>query len=85
MRARARFRSSLQAVRVAGQPQRKAVERMLAEWEKEYPGRTESIFSALCNVERRTSRIPAFDFASLDPCPRSLNPRSSNPLPSPTG
>ena len=31
--------------------QRKEVKRMLAEWERQYPGRTESIFSALRNVE----------------------------------
>ena len=47
--------------------QRKEVKRMLAEWEKEYPGRTESIFSALRNVETAHLADPRrFDFASLD-------------------
>src|SRR5436190_20781303 len=31
--------------------QRRQVKQMLAEWERQYPGRTESIFSALRNVE----------------------------------
>src|SRR5207237_961969 len=31
--------------------QRLAVKKMLADWEREFPGRTESIFSALRNVE----------------------------------
>ena len=47
--------------------QRKEVKRMLAEWEKEYPGRTESIFSALRNVESAHLADPRrFDFAGLD-------------------
>ncbi len=47
--------------------QRAAVKRMLAAWEREQPGRTGSIFSALRNVEPATladSRL--FDFAGLD-------------------
>ena len=46
--------------------QREAIARMLAAWEREYPGRVDSIFTAVCNV--RTSHLadPAsFDFASL--------------------
>jgi tRNA 2-thiocytidine biosynthesis protein TtcA len=36
---------------------------MLAEWERQYPGRTETIFSALRNVEPETLADPeAFDF-----------------------
>src|SRR3954463_16823532 len=47
--------------------QRKQVKRMLAEWEKEYPGRTESIFSALRNVEPAHLADPRrFDFSGLD-------------------
>jgi tRNA 2-thiocytidine biosynthesis protein TtcA len=47
--------------------QRAAVKKMLAEWEKEFPGRTESIFSAIRNVETAHLADPEhFDFAGLD-------------------
>ena len=47
--------------------QRKEVKRMLAEWERQYPGRTESIFSALRNVETAHLADPGvFDFPGLD-------------------
>ena len=47
--------------------QRTAVKRMLAQWEREFPGRTESIFSALRNVEPAHLADPRhFDFAGLD-------------------
>jgi tRNA 2-thiocytidine biosynthesis protein TtcA len=47
--------------------QRLAIKRMLAEWEREFPGRTESIFSALRNIEPAHLADPAhFDFAGLD-------------------
>jgi tRNA 2-thiocytidine biosynthesis protein TtcA len=47
--------------------QRVAVKKMLAEWENEYPGRTEAIFSALCNVSTSHLADPrAFDFAGLE-------------------
>jgi tRNA 2-thiocytidine biosynthesis protein TtcA len=47
--------------------QRVAVKRMLAEWEREFPGRTETIFSALRNVSVSQLADPsAFDFAGLD-------------------
>jgi tRNA 2-thiocytidine biosynthesis protein TtcA len=40
---------------------------MLAAWEREHPGRTESIFSALRNVEPEHLADPRrFDFAGLD-------------------
>jgi tRNA 2-thiocytidine biosynthesis protein TtcA len=40
---------------------------MLAEWERQYPGRSESIFSALRNVETAHLADPKiFDFAGLD-------------------
>jgi tRNA 2-thiocytidine biosynthesis protein TtcA len=44
----------------------RAVARMLAEWEKASPGRIDSIFHALCNVQVSQLVDPkAFDFASL--------------------
>jgi tRNA 2-thiocytidine biosynthesis protein TtcA len=47
--------------------QRRQVKEMLAAWEREYPGRTESIFSALRNVEPGHLADPAvFDFKGLD-------------------
>jgi tRNA 2-thiocytidine biosynthesis protein TtcA len=46
--------------------QRVQVKRMLAEWEREHPGRIESLFSALRNVEPETLADPKlFDFAGL--------------------
>jgi tRNA 2-thiocytidine biosynthesis protein TtcA len=47
--------------------QRVQVKKMLAEWEREFPGRTETIFSALRNVSPSHLADPAtFDFAGLD-------------------
>jgi tRNA 2-thiocytidine biosynthesis protein TtcA len=47
--------------------QRVAVKKMLQEWELQYPGRSETIFSALCNVTPSHLADPAaFDFAGLD-------------------
>jgi tRNA 2-thiocytidine biosynthesis protein TtcA len=47
--------------------QRVAVKRMLADWERAHPGRTESIFSALRHVELGHLADPRrFDFAALD-------------------
>jgi tRNA 2-thiocytidine biosynthesis protein TtcA len=47
--------------------QRVAVKKMLADWEREHPGRTETIFSALRNVATSHLADPAaFDFAALD-------------------
>jgi len=46
--------------------QRAAVRRMLADWEREFPGRSESIFSALRHVEPAHLADPRhFDFAGL--------------------
>ena len=46
--------------------QRAAVKKMLADWEREHPGRTEAIFSALRNVQTSHLADPsAFDFAAL--------------------
>lgn len=47
--------------------QRVAIKKMLATWERAYPGRTESIFSALRHVELEHLADPRrFDFTSLD-------------------
>jgi tRNA 2-thiocytidine biosynthesis protein TtcA len=47
--------------------QRVAVKKMLTEWEREFPGRTESIFSAIRNVEVAALADPEhFDFSGLD-------------------
>jgi len=47
--------------------QRVAVKRMLAEWEREFPGRTETIFSAMRNVVTSHLADPAaFDFSGLE-------------------
>jgi tRNA 2-thiocytidine biosynthesis protein TtcA len=49
------------------QLQRVTVKKMLADWEREYPGRTETIFSALRNVSATHLADPAaFDFAGLE-------------------
>jgi tRNA 2-thiocytidine biosynthesis protein TtcA len=47
--------------------QRVAVKKMLAAWEREFPGRTESIFSALRNLHPEHLADPRrFDFAGLE-------------------
>ena len=47
--------------------QRVAIKKMLADWERAHPGRTESIFSALRHVELEHLADPRrFDFAALD-------------------
>jgi tRNA 2-thiocytidine biosynthesis protein TtcA len=47
--------------------QRVAVKKMLAEWEQQFPGRIESIFSSLKNVEVAHLADPRrFDFAGLE-------------------
>jgi tRNA 2-thiocytidine biosynthesis protein TtcA len=46
--------------------QRKAVKRMLADWEREHPGRTETIFAALQSVQpSQLADRALFDFAAL--------------------
>ena len=50
--------------------QRAAIKKMLADWELEHPGRTESIFSALRRVEpAHLADARHFDFAGLMPGP----------------
>ena len=47
--------------------QRAVIKRMLSDWEQQHPGRTESIFSALRNVQAAHLADPAlFDFAGLN-------------------
>jgi len=47
--------------------QRVAVKRMLSEWERAYPGRTESIFTALRHLDPASLADPRhFDFAALE-------------------
>jgi|TARA_B110000483_G_scaffold99953_1_gene122691 tRNA 2-thiocytidine biosynthesis protein TtcA len=46
--------------------QRQVVKRMLADWDREHPGRVESIFAAVGNVApSQLADIDLFDFASL--------------------
>ena len=46
--------------------QRQAVKSMLADWERQHPGRIETIFSGICNVSASHLADPAlFDFAGL--------------------
>jgi tRNA 2-thiocytidine biosynthesis protein TtcA len=48
--------------------QRVTIKKMLAEWEREHPGRTESLLTALRNVEPAHLADPSlFDFAALEP------------------
>jgi len=50
--------------------QREAIARMLADWDRESPGRVDSIFTALCNVDPSHLADPgAFDFAALERLP----------------
>src|SRR5690349_16940416 len=47
--------------------QRVAIKKMLTDWEQQFPGRTETIFSALRNVDAATLADPKmFDFAGLE-------------------
>jgi tRNA 2-thiocytidine biosynthesis protein TtcA len=47
--------------------QRTAVKKMLREWEAQFPGRIESIFSSLCNASASHLADPKlFDFAGLE-------------------
>ncbi len=70
--ARARAFPIIPCTLCGSQPnlQRKAIARMLAEWEQENPGRVESIFKALCNVDASHLADPrAFDFSGLERAP----------------
>jgi tRNA 2-thiocytidine biosynthesis protein TtcA len=66
--ARARAFPIIPCTLCGSQPglQRKAIARMLAEWERASPGRIDSIYRAICNVGVSQLADPnAFDFASL--------------------
>jgi len=66
--ARARSFPIIPCTLCGSQPnaQRRLVGQMLEDWEREYPGRTESIFSALCNVQPgHLADRKLFDFAAL--------------------
>jgi tRNA 2-thiocytidine biosynthesis protein TtcA len=46
--------------------QRQAVKQMLADWDRRYPGRSEAIFSAICNVApSQLADTSLFDFSGL--------------------
>jgi tRNA 2-thiocytidine biosynthesis protein TtcA len=46
--------------------QRKAIKQMLQQWEHDFPGRTETIFSALKNVvPSHLADTQVFDFSAL--------------------
>jgi tRNA 2-thiocytidine biosynthesis protein TtcA len=46
--------------------QRVQIKAMLAEWERQYPGRTETIFRSICNVSpSQLADVNLFDFGSL--------------------
>ena len=63
----------LHALRLAAQLQRQAVKAMLQDWEREHPGRLESIFSSLQNVAPSQLADPAlFDFAGLEALARRV-------------
>ena len=50
--------------------QRKVIKRMLEDWEKEHPGRVETVFAALQNIEPSHLLDPkCFDFAGLNILP----------------
>ncbi|MEO7773999.1 MAG: tRNA 2-thiocytidine(32) synthetase TtcA [Steroidobacteraceae bacterium] len=52
--------------------QRVAIKQMLADWEKKFPGRTETIFSALRSVDTATlADADLFDFVGLEELRRS--------------
>jgi tRNA 2-thiocytidine biosynthesis protein TtcA len=67
---------------------RRTVKELLAGWEREHPGRTEAIFSALRNVQTSHLADPAaFDFAALEaePLPASGGAAESVRQTSPVG
>jgi len=60
--------------------QRVAIKRMIRDWEREFPGRSEAIFSALRNVQPSHLADPAvFDFAGLDALRAPAGSRRAGP------
>ena len=50
--------------------QRRIIKQMLQQWELDYPGRNETIFSSICNaIPSHLADPKIFDFASLGPPP----------------
>jgi tRNA 2-thiocytidine biosynthesis protein TtcA len=61
--------------------QRVAIRKMLAQWQQQFPGRVESIFSSLRNVSTSHLADPsAFDFAQLDALRSMPNDLGTNDL-----
>ncbi|MEM1142480.1 MAG: tRNA 2-thiocytidine(32) synthetase TtcA [Pseudomonadota bacterium] len=59
--------------------QRAAIKEMLREWERQYPGRTETIFRAIGNIApSQLADRAQFDFEGLEVSPRAA-PRISEP------
>jgi tRNA 2-thiocytidine biosynthesis protein TtcA len=64
--------------------QRQAVKSMLATWERQFPGRTESIFTALRHVQPATlADASLFDFAALRGLPASSGTQTAPGAPAP--
>ena len=62
--------------------QRVAVKRMLQEWEQQFPGRIESIFTAVCNVSASQLADPKlFDFSGLAATPAVSDQDAAEPSP----
>jgi tRNA 2-thiocytidine biosynthesis protein TtcA len=62
--------------------QRVAVKRMLQEWEQQFPGRIESIFTAICNVSASQLADPKlFDFSGLAAMPAVSDQHGAEPSP----
>jgi len=60
--------------------QRLAVKKMLREWEQQFPGRVESIFSSICNVAgSQLADLALFDFAGLEGRRAALNANRAGP------
>lgn len=60
--------------------QRLAVKKMLREWEQQFPGRVESIFSSICNVAGSQLADPAlFDFVGLEGRRATVNASDAEP------
>jgi len=54
--------------------QRVQIKQMLADWERQYPGRTETIFRGICNVApSQLGDSALFDFASLRADPSAVD------------
>src|SRR5690606_10410012 len=54
--------------------QRAEIKKMLREWEQQYPGRSETLFSSICNVVPSHLADPnAFDFAALVQDPNKVD------------